>query len=122
MPRPGSPGGVRSSARRLSWLATDRGHPPGLRGGPPQDRDRFGVPWLGYVHDQLRDVGWRRAVPQHHVDGLASQALPNSLGSVASTASRTRSCRKPTLAPSSVSSPAASASRSAPRTAAAEAP
>jgi len=57
-----------------------RGHQPGLRGGPPQDRDRLGVPRLGHVHDEFRDVRWRRPVPQHHVDGLAAQALPDGPG------------------------------------------
>ena len=44
------------------------------------------------------------------------------LGRVASTASRTRSCRNATRSPSSITSPAASASRSAARTAAGAAP
>ena len=55
---------------------------------------------------------------QHHVDGRRRRLCLTVLGRVASTASRTRSCRKATRSPSSVTSPAASASRSAPRTAA----
>ena len=76
-PRLGSPGGVRSSARRLSRAATAGETRPVSAAARRKIVIASPVSGLGHVHDQLGDVGRGRAVPQQHVHGPAAQALPD---------------------------------------------